>query len=83
MASPRRRAALQSPCSATCISTARGIGLGVGDEFRNGLGGNRRVDLHDIGYPNDACDRRDVVDEIEVELEHRRVDGICRHGAHQ
>src|SRR5262249_36932519 len=31
-----------------------------------------------IGYPNDACDRRDVVDEIEVELEHRRVEGIFR-----
>src|SRR5262245_26916805 len=55
------------------------IALGIGDEFRNGLGGNRRVHLHDEGCANNARDWRYVADEIEVELfVERRVDGIRR-----
>ena len=53
------------------------MGLGVGDEFRNGFSRNRRVNLHDTGHTADARDRRDIANEVEVELEHRRIDGIC------
>src|SRR5262245_55032855 len=59
-----------------------GIAPGVGDEFRHGPGWYRRGDLHDEGHPSDACDRRDIAIEVEVELEHRRVDGID-HGNQQ
>jgi hypothetical protein len=45
-----------------------GIGLGIGDEFGNRLGRNRRVHHHDVGISHDARDRRDVADEIVVEL---------------
>jgi hypothetical protein len=55
-----------------------GIGLGVGDEFGNGPGRNRRVHFHDQGHANNAHDRHDVADEVKAELEHRRIDGICR-----
>jgi len=45
-----------------------GIGLGIGDELGNRLGRNRQVHHHDVGISDDARDRRDVADEIEVEL---------------
>ena len=55
------------------------IGLGIGDELGNGLGRNRWIDHHDIGHADDACDRRDVADEIEIELVvERRVDRVRR-----
>ncbi len=55
------------------------IGLGVGDELGNGLGRNRWMYLHDVGRADDARDRRDVADEIEIELVvERRVDRIRR-----
>ena len=44
------------------------IGLGVGDELGNGLGRDRRVYHHDFGLANEACDRCDVADEIEIEF---------------
>src|SRR5262245_6676156 len=44
------------------------IGLGVGDEIGNRLGRNRRVHHYDIGTSDDARDRRNVSDEIEIEL---------------
>jgi len=45
-----------------------GSGLGVGDELGNRAGRNRRVHHHNVGTSEDARDRRDVADEIEVEL---------------
>ncbi len=45
-----------------------GIGLGIGDELGNRLGRNRRVHHHDVGTSEDARDRRDVADKIEIEL---------------
>ena len=55
------------------------IGLGVGDELGNGLGRNRWIDHHDNGNAADARDRRDVADEIEIELVvERRVDRVRR-----
>ena len=54
------------------------VGLGVGDELGNGLGRNRRIHLHDVGHAHDARDRRDVADEIEIELVvERRVDRVA------
>src|SRR5215472_6762074 len=51
------------------------IGLGIGDELGDRRGWNRWIDHHDLGKADDACDRRDVADEIETELVvERRVD---------
>ena len=44
------------------------IGLGIGDELGNGLGGHRRIHHHHGGDADDAGDRRDVADEIEIEI---------------
>ena len=61
-----------------------GIGFGIADEFRNRLGRNRRIDQNDLRHPDDACDRRDVADEVEIELlVERRVDGIRNGGEQQ
>jgi hypothetical protein len=38
------------------------------------------VNLHHKGHTCDTCYRLDIADEVEVELEHRCVDGICRSG---
>jgi len=45
-----------------------GVGLGVGDEFGNGLGRNRWIHLHDVRKTDETSNRRDVVDEIEIQL---------------
>ena len=43
------------------------------------LGRNRRIYHHDVGAADDARDRRDVADEIEIELVvERRVDRVRR-----
>ena len=44
------------------------MGLGVRDKLGNRLGWDRWIHHHDLGLAVDACDRRDVVDEIEIEL---------------
>ena len=55
------------------------IGLGVGDELGNRLGRNRWIHHHDVGHADDARDRRDVADEIEIELVvERRIDRVRR-----
>jgi hypothetical protein len=41
---------------------------GVGDELGNGMDRYCRIDLHDEGPIADACNRRSVSDETEVEL---------------
>src|ERR1700704_2014102 len=56
------------------------IGLGIGDELRNRPGWNRRIDLHGERRANGARDRRDVTDEIEIELVIERcVTRVRRH----
>jgi len=52
------------------ITNSTGIGLGTGDELRNRLGWNRRVHHHDVGIADDARDRRNVADEIEIQAIH-------------
>ena len=53
------------------------IGLGVGNELRDGLGRNRRMHQYDIRHPHDAGDRLDVTYEIKVEpLVERGVGGV-------
>src|SRR6516165_10100025 len=44
------------------------IGFGIGDEFGNRLSWNRWIDHHHERPADDACDRCDVTDEVEVEL---------------
>ena len=44
-----------------------GIGLGIGDEFRDSFRRNCGIHLHELRHPDDAADRRGVTDEIEVE----------------
>jgi hypothetical protein len=54
------------------------VGLGVGDEFGNGLGRNRWIHLRDVRKADETRNRRDVADEIETQLVvERRVDCIC------
>jgi hypothetical protein len=58
------------------------VGLGISDELGDALSGNRRIDHHDALRAHDACDRRNVADEIEVEvIIERRVS--CVRGADQ
>src|ERR1700746_4147026 len=53
------------------------IGLGIGDELGNCLGWNRWMHHYDVRLAVNACDRRDVADEIETELViERGVDGV-------
>src|SRR5439155_25857751 len=62
-----------------CHVDLAGIGLGVGDELWNRLSWNRWIYHHDIRCAHEACDRRDVADEIEIELVvERRVDRVRR-----
>src|SRR5262249_24182606 len=49
------------------IDLAR-IGLGVSNKLGNRLGWNRWIDLHDKRPVANACDRRSVADEIEIQL---------------
>src|SRR5262245_65308575 len=44
------------------------VGPGIRDEFGNCLGRYRWIDHHDLSLAANARDRRDVADEIEVEL---------------
>jgi hypothetical protein len=55
-----------------------GIGLGIGDELGDRPRWNREVRYHDVVHTGDASNRRDVVEEIVIELEQRRVDGTRR-----
>jgi hypothetical protein len=53
------------------------IGLGVGDEFSDGLGRHRRIDLHHQRHLHDVADSYDIPREIEGELPVvRGVDGV-------
>ena len=53
------------------------IGLGVGDELRNGLRRQLRSNHHHLRDANDAGDRRRVAQKIEIEMLIKRgVDGV-------
>src|SRR5262249_35252500 len=55
------------------------ISLGISDELGDRLGWDRWMHQHDVRHDNDAGDRRDITDEIEVELVvERRVDRVGR-----
>ena len=56
------------------------IGLGVGDERRNGRSRQCRIDRHDRGIDRQAGDRRDVAEKHEIEvIVESRIDGIRRY----
>ena len=66
-----------------CHVDLAGVGLGVGDEFRNGFGRNRRMHQNRHRHPDDAGDRGNVANEIEIEFfEQRGVDRVG-HGRQQ
>src|SRR6266478_1786746 len=44
------------------------IGIRIGDELGNSFGRNRWMYRYDVRLPVNACDRRDVADEIETKL---------------
>src|SRR5262245_53925649 len=53
------------------------VGLGVSDELRDCLGRNRWMHRYDVRLPANACDRRDVADEIETKpVIERGIDGV-------
>src|SRR5262245_36070023 len=60
------------------IDLAR-VRLRIGDELGDRLSWNRWIDYHDCGHAHDACNRRDVAEEIEVEpVVKCRVDRVRR-----
>src|SRR5262245_48318323 len=44
------------------------IGFGIGDEFSDSRGQERGTDLHHQWHAHDLGDRRDIADEVEIEL---------------
>ncbi len=53
------------------------IGFGVGDEFRQGFGRQRRSDLQHVWHQVDARDRNDIGGEVEIQIFiKRRINGI-------
>src|SRR5258705_5918379 len=75
----RRRVSGQSPESGSRSQNDHGFTQHWTYSFRRELGnrpgGNRRMNVHHIGYSDDRCDGRDVADEIIIELlVKRRVD---------
>ena len=61
-----------------------GVGLRMRDEFGHGLDRQIVVDHQDVGHARGAGDRRDVAQEVEVQvLVERVVDGVCRHPLQQ
>ena len=76
----------QFTCNMACGAGARrrhadlaAIGLSVRDELGNCFGWDQWIDHHDVGLAADACHRRDVANEIEIELVvERRVNRVDR-----
>jgi tetrahydromethanopterin S-methyltransferase subunit G len=61
-----------------------GMGLGIGDEFRDRRRRDRRMHQHHGGFAAETRDRHDVADEVEIErLVERRVDEIRRRDQQQ
>jgi hypothetical protein len=58
----------RSSNAARCHVQLVGIGLGISDEFGNGLSRDRGINLHHVGNADERRNRRDVADEIVVEL---------------
>jgi len=62
-----------------CHADLAWISLGIGDELGNCSSWHRWTHHHDEGLAVDARHRRDVADEIEIQLiVKRRVDRCCR-----
>src|SRR6266850_260599 len=49
------------------IDLAR-VGFGISDEIGNGLGREGRIDHYDKRRTDNACDRRNIANEIEIEV---------------
>src|SRR5260221_5699229 len=62
------RDVLRSPDAGRCHIELAWIGLGISHKLRTRLGGNRWVNQHNLGLTADGRDRRDVANEVEIEL---------------
>ena len=66
-------------CPPDAMLILPGLAFGVSDELGNRPGRNRWIHHHNVGHAADGRDRRDVADEIEIELvvEQRAGYGRC------
>ncbi len=65
--------------AARCHVDLSRIGLGVSNELGQRFCWNRGMNFDDVGYAHQACDRRDVAKEIEIELVvEGGIDGVRR-----
>src|SRR5262245_2378697 len=68
-----------APNATRCHIDLARIGLGIIDELRNRLGWNRGMNHHDVDRAQQACDRFNITNEIEIKLGiERRVDRVRR-----
>src|SRR5215831_4674343 len=68
-----------APNATRCYIDLARIGLGIIDELRNRLGWNRGMNHHDVDRAQQACDRFNITNEIEIKLGiERRVDRVRR-----
>src|SRR5215831_10371717 len=68
-----------APNATRCHIDLARIGLGIIDELRNRLGWNRGMNHHDVDRAQQACDRVNITNEIEIKLGiERRVNRVRR-----
>src|SRR6516165_3529467 len=68
-----------APNATRCHIDLARIGLGIIDELRNRLGWNRGMNHHDVDRAQQACDRFNITNEIEIKLGiERRVNRVRR-----
>src|SRR6516162_2215270 len=68
-----------APNATRCHIDLARIGLGIIDELRNRLGWNRGMNHHDVDRAQQACDRFNIMNEIEIKLcIERRVNRVRR-----
>src|SRR5262249_58124073 len=68
-----------APNATRCYIDLARICRGISNELRNRLGWNRGMNRHDVGRAQQACDRFNITNEIEIKLViERRVDSVRR-----
>ena len=69
----------RSSIAGGCHADFARVGLGVGDEIGNRFGRDGWICLQNNGHAHDGGDRRNVADEVEIELVVKRgIDGVRR-----
>src|SRR5215831_127253 len=68
-----------APNATRCHIDLARVGLGIIDELRHRLGWNRGMSRHDVDCTQQACDRFNITNEIEIKLGIERcVDSVRR-----